>query len=624
MIFFAIGINAQNYSVALIPDSLKENAHCVIREFMQETEVKTLNTGIEKYRTVITVLDKQGEDDANLIIYYNVDMEVSINQIILYDATGKIIRKVKQSEIGDYPAYSGLAMFADTRIKAFDPDYAEYPFTIAYDYVEKSANVISYGSWRPMDDYNISVQHAQLTLICPDNIRINIKEVNDPGKRAEFSAKNSTITKWVLDNVKAVKDEPFDIGIRERTPAVYLMPNELIFANYKGVAKNWEEYGGWLSKLYEGRDALPDTLKVKVNELIKDHPDTLERIKILYTYMQENTRYVAVFLGIGGLQPFSAQTVFETGYGDCKALSNYMHALLKYIGIKSYPAVVSSGQYIEPIFNDFPNFQQFDHVILCVPRTNDTLWLECTSQKMPFGFIGDFTDDRDVLLLTENGGKFAHTKKYSGTDNYRTCKAYFTIDPTATAAGSIKTIYQGLQYDNIAKLLYANTKDQKEWLYDHSSLPSLQISDFSIADDKKIIPVASVQETVISRNYGTFTGNYMLLPLNMINNQKPIQKMLKPRGSDILISRSFTDYDTLVYQIPDNYKLETLPTGKSIQSNYGTYASSVSINGNKITYTRKFVIHQGRYQPSAYKDFYEFILAVSKADNEKAILTKKI
>ena len=38
-------VYAQNYSVDLIPDSLKQNAHIVIRDCTKELELQTINTG---------------------------------------------------------------------------------------------------------------------------------------------------------------------------------------------------------------------------------------------------------------------------------------------------------------------------------------------------------------------------------------------------------------------------------------------------------------------------------------------------------------------------------------------------------------------------------------------------
>jgi len=115
----------------------------------------------------------------------------------------------------------------------------------------------------------------------------------------------------------------------------------------------------------------------------------------------------------------------------------------------------------------------------------------------------------------------------------------------------------------------------------------------------------------------------MILPLNLINTQKPLLKMTRPRYSDIYISMSYIDYDTLVYKIPGNLKFETLPEGSTISSVFGTYSWSVSGSDSEIVYTRKMIINAGRYKPSEYTRLYEFILSVSKADKSKIILTKK-
>ena len=620
--FTVTGLSAQNYSVALIPDSLKANAHCVIREDYEEIELQSLNSGVKKYLRAMTILDKEGENLAYLAIPYDKNSSVSINQIILYDSNGGKIKNIKQADITDSPAYSLSEMFSENRIKFYRPIYPLYPYTIVYDFEIDLKNIISFGCWRPFNTYRVSTQHAKLSFIYPENVKINKKEINIHAKTSEHH-KDNIIETWELNNIKAFEEEPFDVSLQEQMPCVYLMPSRLVYDKYEGLADTWSEYGTWVHSLYEGRGIISDSEKSKVSAFLNGITDTVERIRTLYKYLQANTRYVNISLGIGGYQPFDAKKVYETGYGDCKALTNYMYSLLKLVGVKSYPAIVSSGRYKEPIFTDFPNFQQFDHVILCIPFSADTIWLECTDQKIPFGFLGDFTDDRDVLLITDQGGKFAHTRKYGAGDNIRNCRSEYNIDSTGTAICSIRTFYYGLQYDNISELLNSNYDDQKKWLYKNSTLPSLQIKSFSVNELKRILPVAITTESEVSKNYCSFSGKYMLLSINILNAQKSIQKMLKPRHSDIIINRSSIDYDTMVYTIPKNFSYESLPTGNIINSSFGSYSYSISGNDKEIIYIRKFTFLEGRYKPSSYKELYEFILSVSKADNTKIILTRK-
>ena len=121
-------------------------------------------------------------------------------------------------------------------------------------------------------------------------------------------------------------------------------------------------------------------------------------------------------MGIGGWQPFEASLVDQYGYGDCKALSNYTKSLLESLNIEARYTLVKAGEDEPNIISDFPS-RQFNHVILCVPNQGDTLWLECTSQTNPFGYTGTFTSDRDVLVVTDGGGKIVHTPVYSQKDN---------------------------------------------------------------------------------------------------------------------------------------------------------------------------------------------------------------
>jgi hypothetical protein len=614
--------SAQKYPVSSIPDSLIENANCVIRNDTREFELKSINTAVIRSNRVITVLNKNGDDDASLFSPYNKNSSVVINLVILYDAGGKTIKKVKSSEIIDSP-FTSSGLYSEEKIKAFQPKSAVYPYTVEYDYVINSTNMISYGAWHPMTGYNISVEHSGVRFTYPNTLKVNRKEVNVPVKSFRFQKDNKITESWEMNNLKAVEVEPFETDLSERTPVIYFMPSELVYDDFTGKANTWEEYGLWVKTLYAGKDQLSDPDKIKVDQLLKNVTDTLQIIKTLYKYMQENTRYVSITLGIGGFQPYDAKTVSSTGYGDCKALTNYMYSLLKYKGIQSYPALVAAGRYIESIFTDFPNFLQFNHVILCVPNKTDTIWLECTSQVSPFGFTGDFTDDREVLLITENGGKFTHTKKYELSDNLRISNSLFVIDSSGTATCTLNTNFSGLQYDDVIGLLHSNADDQKKWLYARNDLPSSQITGFSIVNTREPLPVAKINESIISRHYGSFSGKYMIIPLNLVNIQKPVQKMLKPRYSDILVSRSSVDYDTVVFRIPQNYKPESVPSGFTINSDFGEYSSSISLTDNEIVYTRRFSIFQGKYKSTEYKKLYDFILAISKADNIKVMLTKK-
>ena len=71
-----------------------------------------------------------------------------------------------------------------------------------------------------------------------------------------------------------------------------------------------------------------------------------------------------------------------------------------------------------------------------------------------------------------------------------------------------------------------------------------------------------------------------------------------------------------------DYKIDFLPTPKRLSTPYGDYNSYTKVEEKKIIYTRRFQLNSGHFKASEYNDFYEFVLAVNKADNVKAMLVK--
>ncbi len=612
--------SSQNYAVSLISDSLKTDAFVVVRTDSEEVTLTDVNKGISKQKRAYTILNKSGEEQAYLIVNYDKETSVTINSITMYDKNGEKIRKVKSIEIIDIPAYSG-ALFADNRVKLFKPDYSQIPYTIEYEYEVSSTNMISQGVWSPFSNYNQSIENSTFSIAFPPTVSLNKRETHLVSTESINSLGNK-VWHWQSHNLKAIVAEPYSTSFIENVPSVFLMSTIIKWDDYIGNSDSWNDYGKWVYSLYAGRNELCEAEKQTIKELLKNTPDTLNQIKTLYTYMQNRTRYVGIQIGIGGFQPFDAKTVYETGYGDCKALTNYMHSLLNYAGIKSFPALVKCGRYIEPILMDFPNFHQFNHVILAVPYKNDTIWLESTSQLIPFGFLGDFTDDRDVLLLTDKGGIFAHTAKYGADENLKTTNIRLTIDSIGSANGTVTTNYKALQYDEIKELFYLNADEQKKWLYEDCEFPSPQINSFTISQNKNQVPDATIYQDITSRNYASFSGNYMIVPLNIADKMEPIPKMLKARNSDIIINRDNSYRDTITIELPLTYKLESQPLTKKIDSKYGSYSYNVTVNKNVITYTRSLVTYKGRHPALAYKEFYDAILAISKADGIKMMATK--
>ncbi|NOZ45681.1 MAG: hypothetical protein GXO79_02755, partial [Chlorobi bacterium] len=263
----------------------------------------------------------------------------------------------------------------------------------------------------------------------------------------------------------------------------------------------------------------------------------------------------------------------------------------------------------------------FNHVILCIPFENqDTVWLECTNQNIPFGYLGDFTDDRDVLIIKNDGGEIAHTTKYTQSQNKQINRATIQLAEDGSGTGNLISSMKGLQYDNLSYLLYKGKEDQKNELYKKLKIEKMHINSFSFNEIRSRIPELDLNVTFEISQYASKLNNRLILPLNLTNNLTYIPKEIKNRRTPVVIKRAYYDIDSIIYEIPENYNVEFVPDTVLIESIFGEYKSITTLRNNKIIYVREMKYNSGKFKPEKYEELRNFYKKIAKADTEKAIL----
>jgi transglutaminase-like putative cysteine protease len=607
------------YKVSDIPKDLLKDAKAVVRKNEVEFKISDIDKAVENVTYAITILNENGIDKSVFYQFYDKFSSVRKISVNLYDQNGEVIRNGANVNVKDYSAIAGYSLYEDSRVKFVDPKYRTTPFTVEVSYEIAYDGLFGYPKWHVYEDYNVGVEKSKLTVITAPGFSLRYKEFNMKDSCRIVKSDNKTEYNWEANDFPAIREEPFSLPISKLSPSVYLAPSDFEIGGSQGNCESWDNLGKWIYKLQKDRNILEPETREKILSIVSGAKNDIDKIRILYNYLQTKVRYVNITIGLGGWQTINAETVDRLSYGDCKALSNYMKSLLDIVGIKSLFTIVMAGDDAPAIFDDFPS-AQFNHAILCVPLTNDTIWLECTNQRIPFGYLGAFTDDRKVLVTGENGGSLVRTKQYSQDENVQIRNGSVKLNPDGNGESGLKTSFKGILYENIFPILAMDENDRKLFIQKQISLPIFNLLSYSFSEDRSIVPCITENLKISLPNYGAIVGKRMYFNPNILSRFAKVPYRTQERKSEIYLRRSYQELDTIEYIIPLNYLVDKLPDKKNFKSKFGEYSSEVTSNGDKIKYVRLLKFTKGQYPVSDYNSFVDFCEQISVADQGKVIL----
>ncbi len=612
---------SQNYNIATIDSILKIDVNSVVRN---KTEIVTINAVDNihiKSVYAVTIFNKKGENHIQLGLDYNSGKKINKLYAVIFDKFGKEIKKIKQSKFKDFSSntdYTTLAV--DDRYKFFEYKNSNYPYTIELTSEYTTTYSCFLNSFYFQSNYNQSIEKSEFVFINPSNIPFNKKKYNLNSNYILIKEESNQKLHYVANKIPSLKYEML-APHEDVFPHVSLALEKFNLYKMQGEASTWGEMGKWqYENLIKGRGELPKKTLEKISKLTAHAKSDVEKAKIIYNYVQNKTRYVSVQLGIGGWQPILASEVDRLGYGDCKALTNYTMSLLNSQNIPANYSVVFSGNEIKD-YNEDLIAMQGNHVILNLPQEdNEDIWLECTSQSTPFGYISGFTDNRKVLVITPQGGKIKNTKKYFKEENLIATNVTINVTANNHIKGFFKRSSSGSAYN--WQLGVGNVSDKEDYYqkkFNH--LNNLNIFMPSIKNDRDAIRLIENFEFKIS-SYGSRAGKKIIIK-PIVFDASSYKKLTPNRTQPIIIQRGYTCEDTYTIYLRDSLKIYAIPESKQIASKFGTYHLTYSkISDKELKVVRKLTINDGQFLKEDYKIYNEFYKFIEDQNKTKFIITE--
>src|SRR5262249_33984753 len=138
---------------------------------------------------------------------------------------------------------------------------------------------------------------------------------------------------------------------------------------------NWEQ----LVKAYllqiADRLAIDATVEELAKKITAEAKSDDERLALLVRYVQDHLTYKEIEFGRRARVPSPPAEVLKTNYGDWKDHSLLLVQLLKAVGIEANMALANLD---EPVDAGFPSLEQFNHVIVYLPKTRQ--FIDCTDK----------------------------------------------------------------------------------------------------------------------------------------------------------------------------------------------------------------------------------------------------
>jgi len=581
------------------------------------------NTGIWRVNGMIHVFNKRGKSNSAIYVHENSMLKCRNFEVRILDMDNQEIKELKKDDFKTEPITDQITLYNDSHFKYAEPSSASYPYKVQYTYEVELKSLIYWPDWRPEEDIPVLKASYKVRLEHPTEFKYWSKTNHEPDSTLRNGVKEYG---WELSMLPPISDDIALLAPEDkRKHELLFAPKYFQTGGISGSNESWDSFAAWYRRLLTGRENLPVTVRNEVKKLINPEDTPRQIVEKIYKYLQNETRYVAIFLGIGGWQPHTVASVYQNKYGDCKDLSLFAISMLKSFDIPAYPALILTRD--EGFTNpDFP-VNNFNHVIAFVPLEEDTLWLECTADNLEAGQLHDSIEGCNVLVVKEDSGEIILTPESSAADNLwqsevtgkLAANGSFRFSGSLAVSNNQSSWYRG-------RLSYANEENRIAMVRNivGNNLPKVNLESFNLENaDSNFTAPLNLQFQANASNVASSSGSRIFINPNLLNRfgKRSIMKN-KTREHAIHRSYAYRDIDSVAIVLPLGYKLEGAPKELNLETEYTRYQTKWAVEDGSLHYRRLFEVKKRQIPAEAYDEYRTFMKQVRRNDNSQFVFKK--
>jgi hypothetical protein len=590
-------------------------------------------SAVEDVRHVVKILRPQGRYEANIRVAFDKDTRILAMNVWSIGADGHEYA-MKDKDFVETGYGDEDVAFADVRLRVAEAPAGDPGSVIAYEYEQRSPPYLTEKTWYFQNDVPRISQ--SFTLLLPTGYSYGtVWAHHAPMQAADLEGRR---WRWEMNNMPAIDLEhvpmsPSESALAGRMTVHYSGPGAA------AEQDRWKSIGEWYEPLVHDRVAPTPEVAAKAQELTVGKTDFFDKTEAIGEFVQTQIRYVAIEVGIGGLQPHAAGDIFRNRYGDCKDKATLLTAMLSAVGVHAALMMVDTHRgFVDP---DAPSLDG-DHMIAAIevpkgyssPRLHSVvtaqtgrqyLIFDPTWDKTPFGQLEHELQGSFGVLMEGAETQAIQLPVLDPALNTIHRSASFKLDSDGVLKGTVTEKRFG-DLAETRREVYAKSdvKEQTNFL-DHMlgrDLTAFSASDVKAANVDALNQDFTLTYSLSAERYAKAMGSLLMVRPRVLGDLD-LDTDHKPRTIPIDLEETMQATDDYSIEIPDGYAVDELPDPVKLDLGFAAYESNFQATGNTLHYKRTYTVRQVTLPADRYADVQKLAGAIAADENSSAVLKRK-